>query len=419
VKPLKPWQLVLLPAAISFLLTAAAIPAGDWLSTAGLSLAAGVAALSLMGISSLLAARWGVLESLCGGLDRMYLAHKWLGVWALGLASFHLVFKAGLPHWEMAAILPLPREAARFIRQLSYVALVFIVLLALNRNIRYSVWRWWHKLSGPLFLVVILHWLSIRSPFALATPAGIWLAVIAALGLAAALYKLLLYPFLAPHAEYEVVDISPGPHAVKLRLRPMAKAITFAPGQFGFLRLHAEGFREPHPFTIANGNRGDGQLEFLIRGLGDYTRRLVSGVRTGMRAEIHAPYGRFKRQLQAPREIWVAGGVGISPFVAWFDDEDAGGFDKVTLFYFYTPGREFPDPQVLAGMAAQRGAEFIAVTDHALFHQRFDAIAQHTSPERIAVSFCGPRGLLTVVRRQMRASGVPEYNLHHELFEFR
>src|SRR5690606_26412620 len=102
-------------------------------TTAGLSLASGIAAVAMMGIAALLASRWGWIESILGGLDRVYLTHKWLAVWALAFASLHLVFRAGAEDWTMASILALPRPTARFVRQLSFVALMAIVLLALNR----------------------------------------------------------------------------------------------------------------------------------------------------------------------------------------------------------------------------------------------------------------------------------------------
>ena len=117
-----------------------------------------------------------------------------------------------------------------------------------------------------------------------------------------------------------------------MTLMPVGRPVLFEPGQFGFLRMKEDGLREPHPFTIASGNRPDGQVEFLIRSLGDYTQKLIAETRIGMRANIYAPYGCFKRRMEAKREVWIGGGVGISPFVAWLKDETAGGFDKVTFF---------------------------------------------------------------------------------------
>lgn len=374
-----------------------------------------------MGAASLLGARWSIVESQFGGLDRVYQTHKWLGIWTLAFASVHLVFKAGLDVWDTASIISLPPYYTRLVRQLSFVALMLIVMLALNRNIPYNVWRWWHKLSGPLFLIVILHWLSFKSPIAISSPAGIWLATISALGVAAAGYKLLLYPFLSSHAEYRVVATDPGAAALHLELAPVKRAIPFIPGQFAFIRMKQEGLREPHPFTIASGSSPDGHVHFVIRSLGDYTHKLTKAA-VGMRADIYAPYGRFKRPSASKREVWIGGGVGISPFIAWLTDQSAGGFDKVTLFYFFTPGREFPSVEVLEDLARQRGAEFVPMSSSVRsqeFTQRFSEIARSAGPANVDISFCGPKGLLKQIRALMQDNGIPNANIQYEYFEFR
>src|SRR5690606_16595059 len=215
---IRSWQAVLVIAAISCAVVVAQVAPGTRFTLATLSLSSGVTAFSLMGTAALLGSRWQFIESLFGGLDRVYLTHKWLGVWALGFASFHLAFKAGIGTWETASIITLPSFYMRLVRQLSFVALMLIVLLALNRKIPYHVWRWWHKLSGPLFLIVILHWLSFESPITLNSVAGIWLATLSALGVAGAAYKLLLYPFVSRHAEYRVVAVDPGTAALHLEM---------------------------------------------------------------------------------------------------------------------------------------------------------------------------------------------------------
>ena len=241
----------------SFGLTASAVPGSTWPTTAMLSLGSGVAAVSLMALAAVLGARWKAVESLFGGLDRVYETHKWLGVWALVFASVHLVFKAGTPEWQTAAILPLPGAATRLVRQLSFVSLMLIVLLALNRKIPYRTWRWWHKLSGPLFLIVIAHWASFMSPIVLASPAGAWLAVLSLLGVMGVAYKLVLYPLFSRHARYRLRAVSANGSAVHLQLVPEGRRIPFLAGQFAFVSFEHDGLREPHPFTIASSPRGD------------------------------------------------------------------------------------------------------------------------------------------------------------------
>lgn len=418
----KSWHAVVLLTAIAVALTLAEVPRDSWFTMAAVSLSLGAASLTLMGAAALLGGRIPIVESLFGGLDRVYQVHKWLAVWALVFASVHFTVRAGLREWDTAAILALPAATTRLVRQLSFVALMGIVVLALNRNIPYGTWRLWHKLSGPAFVIVILHWLSIKSPIALASPAGVWLAAVAALGVAAAAYKLLLYPLLAQHAEYRIVKVSPGASAVHLELAPVRRPVRFEPGQFGFLVMKEEGLREPHPFTIASGGPPGSNVDFVIRALGDYTNRLFRLARPGMYADVYAPYGRFRRCEGAGREIWIAGGVGISPFIAWLRDPAGADFDRVTFFYFFTPGRDFPSADVIRELAERRGVQLIPNATGAHdpeFVRRFEEIVREVGPQDVGISFCGPKGLLTAVRELMKRAGVPPQNLHYEYFEFR
>src|SRR5690606_18336149 len=129
---LKSWQLVLFIVVVSFMLTLVEVPVADRSTMAAISLSSGVAALSLMAASALLGARWSFVETCFGGLDRVYQAHKWLGIWALIFATLHFLFKAGIKEWEVSAIITLAPDLTRLARQLSYVALMFIIMLALN-----------------------------------------------------------------------------------------------------------------------------------------------------------------------------------------------------------------------------------------------------------------------------------------------
>jgi len=396
------------------------IPTDTWLTSATLSLILGAAALACMAVSCLLASRWRFVEQLFGGLDRIYETHKWLGIWALAFASYHFVFKANLESWDSVPILEMSKYWTRLVRQLSYVALGLIVLLALNRNIPYGLWRWWHKLSGPLFLIAILHWLSFKSPIALNNPSGIWLTLLCGMGVLAALYKLLLYPFVARAGEYRVTSAQIERNALHLRLEPTGRGFPFKAGQFAFLAMKVKGLREPHPFTIASAHADNGCIEFVIRALGDYTQKLRDQARVGMLADIYAPYGRFKRPPDAEQEIWIGGGVGISPFISWLQDQAATRFDNATLVYCFNPSRAFPSAEHLQSLTEERGVHFVGNGGGAdRLGDTLRRVAGETDPRQIHISFCGPKGLLARVRELMRECAIPEGNLHYELFEFR
>lgn len=415
-------SLVLFLVLASFVSGLAVIPTGTWWGTAALSLCSGITAVALMAMAAVLGARWKWVESVFGGLDRVYETHKWLGVWALVFGSMHLVFKAGDAQWQTAAILALPGPITRLVRQLSFVALMLIILLALNRNIPYRTWRWWHKLSGPLFLIVVAHWLSFKSPVALSSPAGIWLAILSGLGVVAAAYKLLLYPLSSQHAEYRLQSVSANASAVYLQLVPVSRKIPFVAGQFAFLSFKRDGLREPHPFTIASAARPDGSIAFMVRALGDYTARLVKEAKPGLMADIYAPFGHFQRSADGQPEIWIAGGVGVTPFLAWLHDANQGRFERVTLFHFFTPGRELPEAVDLQALATERGVELVDIAtgpSTTEFRRRFAQLVAQAGPAQVRISFCGPKGLLRQLRALMQETGVPDDRLRYELFEFR
>lgn len=417
---IKSWQLIISIVLITSVTVLMQIPSDTWATAATASLILGAAALACMATSCILASRWHGIEWLFGGLDRVYETHKWLGIWALVFAAYHLVFKAELDAWQLASILELPKYWTRLVRQLSFVVLGAIILLALNRKIPYVKWRWLHKLSGPLFLIIILHWLSIESPITLTSPAGIWLASLCAIGVIAALYKLVLYPFIAKSGEYKLLTVSHSNAALHLEFEPVGNGFQFEAGQFAFISLKAAGLHEPHPFTIANAYSDNGHLHFLIRELGDYTKKLSKKVEVGMLADIYAPYGDFKRLPNAKREIWIGAGVGISPFISWLEDKTIGHFERATLIYCFSPSRAFPDAEHMQEMTDQSSVDFVANPSGS--DALAETIRQATSevdPKDVQISFCGPKGLLEKVQELMKENSIPANNIHYEFFDFR
>ncbi|WZB73187.1 FAD-binding oxidoreductase [Achromobacter xylosoxidans] len=89
-------------------------------------------------------------------------------------------------------------------------------------------------------------------------------------------------------------------------------------GQFAFVRFdRREG---AHPYTIASAPRPDGAIRFEIKALGDYTSRLPGALRVGQPVEVEGPYGCFQLDADAGApQVWVAGGIGVTPFLAWLD----------------------------------------------------------------------------------------------------
>jgi len=115
-----------------------------------------------------------------------------------------------------------------------------------------------------------------------------------------------------------------------------------------------------HPFTIASAWKSDGHVMFGTKALGDFTRDLPNRLKVGGPIVVEGPYGGFDYADASARQIWVAGGVGLTPFVARLEELAArGGTDRpVDLFY----STRKADPEILERLSDI--AEAAGVTLH-------------------------------------------------------
>ena len=175
-----------------------------------------------------------------------------------------------------------------------------------------------------------------------------------------------------------------------------------------------------HPFTISSGWSGDGRLTFTIKGIGDYTRALPELLRVGQAATVEGPYGRFDFQSNRDRQIWVAGGVGITPFIARLQALGDEGRDvPIDLVYSTaSPDTAFVDNiRQLAQKAGARLHLWLSQRDGRLTTDKLcDMVPQWEAAD---VWFCGPSRLGNALRDGFMARGLPRRHFHQELFEMR
>lgn len=164
---------------------------------------------------------------------------------------------------------------------------------------------------GAFFTLGALHYILITKPFLNTDSLGLYVGGLCVLGVLAYLYTL------APTRAraYEIAGITSNDRATIIDLMPKGRAVRHVAGQFAFVSFDKS--PEPHPFTISKAPSDDGSLRFSIANLGVYTGGLSNPLTTGDTAKIQAPFGRFSRRRATDLEIWVAAGIGITPFVAW------------------------------------------------------------------------------------------------------
>ena len=375
----------------------------------------GLAALILMAWGMIMSTRMAGIEALFGGLDRVYVLHKWAGILAMVTILLHDTIDA-----EMRGLGPETalNELAETLGEISLYGLLILVVISVATFIPYHLWKWTHKIMGAFFAAGTFHFVFIMKPFAMTDPAGWYTGVFCAVGLLAYLWTLLPED-MRPSKIYTISKVEQTGGAVAISMQPKGRAIRPEPGQFGVLRFTGAQAAEPHPFSFSRiGN--DGSLRVSIKVLGDFTCLLGDKVEAGQDVKIQGPFGRF-RLAKTGQQVWIAGGIGITPFLAWAEALDPGS-DPVNLIYCVPTRAQAPHLAEIEACAAAKG--------NLTLHVLESRLGQRLTPERVSeiaggglasakVAFCGPVGLRRTLQKGLVRYGVTPRQFHYEEFEFR
>ena len=421
---------------------AAALPFG-----AQLSYFAGSGSVICMALALLLSARPRAVETWFGGLDRMYKLHKYLGVAALLLFIAHFAtVPGGGPDDDPAAAPavsveggaatpppPAPAELADAgdedglpvgtVGLVGMIGFTLLIIVTLNRKIPYHRWITTHRFMGLFFMIVSVHVFLVLyegEEIAFFSAPGVFLTLLLLAGLAAYAYRRLFYPA-SGKRPFTVTAVNRLERATEVVLRPKNGMFPFEPGQFAFVTIDAAGFREAHPFTISSGATEDG-LRFTMKVLGDYTRRVRDDLSAGADVAVEGPYGRFNPLRGSEKQVWVAGGIGITPFLSVLRTMAPGHGKTVRLYYCVRTANEALFLGELEARAADLGGVTITLfSSDAGPRIDAEAIGADLSETLTDWSYylCGPKPMVAAVSNGLAKRGVSAGRIHNEEFEFR
>ncbi|WP_372572627.1 ferredoxin reductase family protein [Ruegeria jejuensis] len=387
--------------------------------TTGTTLLGGIAFL-LMTCSIVLSTRAPMFEDWFGGLDRMYQVHRIVGVLAALFALVHFfgVPKA-LPDGADPAVNVLVPSAP--LGMLSLIFLVIGLFIALNRKIRYSFWRPTHKIMGLVYILVFGHFFTAPPVFvAQFSPSGLMLLAAGIVGILSMLYSVFgmnrrtAVPF-------NIEAVNPLERATEVVLKPAGQSLDFKPGQFAFVEIDAKGWSEPHPFTISSAP-GEDRLRFTMKVLGDWTRKVREELQPGVDVKVRGPYGRFDASNAGDKQIWLAGGIGLTPFLSKIRAMEPDDKRQIHLVY---AAREAQEAIFLDELKVHAG-RLSNVTLVPLFSDegnfaRVDMMKQKLPDPLDSYEYfmCGPKPMVDGIMKDLKAEGVPRHKIHTEAFEFR
>lgn len=278
-----------------------------------------------------------------------------------------------------------------------------------------------HKLMGLVYLLVIGHFMTAPAIFFERFSASGYLLIGAAiLGLLAFLYSVLGFNK-RNKTRFKLETVNSLERATEIVLSPIDKSLAFKPGQFAFVEVQGKGWTEPHPFTISSAPSEDG-LRFTLKVLGDWTRKVREELTPGGEVVVHGPYGRFDSTNARSRQVWLAGGIGITPFLSKIRAMNPGDEREITLVYAVRDRSEALFLSEIEEKAKELGNLKVVLLESGLGQfARVDIMKEKLSGSLDSYDYflCGPKPMVKGLSKDLKAGNVPKNSIHTEAFEFR
>lgn len=413
-------RLVAPAAALSITLASVwwAFPQGltAWRSAAIVAAWAGTA---LLVASLLLMVREAHLARLLGGLELSYRWHHRCGVIAYLLLLCHPLALA-LDGWAEAPHLAwqtLDPRAQSWPLWLGWAGLLLLMLglaTTFAVHLPYRRWRSFHFVLGGGVVLGLAHVYALLGNERLLVA----FLLVAALALG---WRLLASDLgLAAHP-YRVTQVEkPAAGMIEASLAPCAAALAATPGQFVLAAFgdgaSYHGCGEYHPFTVSGIDR-QGRLRVCIKALGPCSQRLQD-VEAGVLVRLEGPFGSFLDDLGCAPQLWVAGGIGITPFIAQLRAQ--GCRQATTLIYLYRQASNAAFLEELAAVAREDPLfELLADASGEALPDVDRLLASVSRLGERQVHLCGPQALLAAFTTALRQRGVAAAAIHFESFDFR
>ena len=378
----------------------------------------------LMATSLFLSTRPKWAEKYFGGLDKMYMTHR-----RTGTAAFLLIFV----HVLTVPITTTGWALGNYLAVIAFTGIISIVLITLAPRIPflsrlagndYDDWKKLKRWIGIFFILAFIHSLTIPNPLH-ALVAITWVQVFFIIGTISYLYTEVFGRFFKKYVPYTVEAVKhPNPSSTEVTMRPKKEPIKkHRAGQFLFVRFPGQkDLNESHPFTISSAPAED-VLRLTIKASGNFTRELFHKLKEGAEAVIEGAYGMFNYKTGGPNQIWIAGGIGLTPFLSFVRDMDGNLQQNVDLYYTV----RHPEEAIFVDELEAADAKNRCLNVHIRYSAKegsltVEDILKNTGVNNISgydIYLCGPLPMMQSFEKKFIELGLPQHNIHYEEFNFR
>jgi predicted ferric reductase len=439
---------------VPVLLWAVALPLGDRfadgaITLRSISIVCGLIGASAFSVNMIMGARLRSVDQLFHGLDKMYAFHR-----SMGKASFFFLLAHGLLMLASVAMVSvdaavdmlLPSTAGWTVPlgAIALVGLAILIFLTLYARVNHEEFIWIHRLMGIVFIIGALHVFKTPGTKAASLALTVYLGALMGAGILAWLYRSVLSEGLVPRYDYRVRSVNRLDDSVtELVLTPLDQRLSFEPGQFVFLQVDSEAMRrnfhpvdvvqrgelsevtmhtgsgqkQAHPFSVTS-SPTDGELRVAIKAVGDFTNA-VRDIEEGDGVRVEGAYGGFSHtNVRNHRQVWIAGGIGITPFLSMAESLGTGSYE-VDLYYALDERDQREFMRRLENLAVDTPGLIVFpwITRGTHGFLKAEDIERH-SGGLTGKDFliCGPPRMVKAMVEQLTNHGVPPARIHREAF---
>ena len=354
-------------------------------------------------------AKW--VEKIFGGLDKMYMIHRRSGIIAVILLIAHFII--------------VPRDLVSFNigKPLGFYALILILIGVIisavpffKKKLPYHKWINIHKLMGLFYVMAVIHAGMVHSLIKELPLTRVYVFGMAIIGIGAWIYRAFLYGLFNKKLDYTVTSVNEmGNRITEIYLQNKSKALQYNAGQFAFFTFPEISKKEQHPFTISSHPLND-KLRITVKNLGDYTGK-IGNLKKGDTSRIEGPFGLFSsRYAKEKEQIWIAGGIGITPFLSLSKDIY---MNNVKLFWCVKNKDEAVYSKELNETSSGNpNFEFIIWPSDEKGFFTVDKLGVRELKDK-AYLICGPEALKQSIIKQLTVKGVKRDSIYDEEFAFR
>jgi predicted ferric reductase len=394
------------------------------IATHSLGQLAGLVGLTLFALTFILTTRLKFIEKYFGGLDKVYKTHHLMGAVAFVLLLFHpilLVLKFIPSNFRQAMVFLLPSTLPVNLGIIALLSMALLIVLTLYISMKYQNWKLSHKLMGIVFFIALLHIFLITTDIMVYPILKYYMIIIALIGSVSYIYGSFLRFKIKKSIPYLLESIGVKGLFTILNLKPKNNKLLFQPGQFVFVKIISNKItKETHPFSIAS-SPTDNNLRLAIKNIGDYTSTLKE-ITKGTEVGIEGPYGEFGSIDYSKEQIWVAGGIGITPFLSIISEiiSTKKITKKITLYYCVKNNGEaiFLD-ELNNSMAKINSSEIIPWFSDEKGIIRIEDIEKTNKIFDNNFLICGPPRMMKSLSEQLIKKGISKSNIHMENFDLK